>query len=83
MNSQQEKKRAQGSRRVEASEPADRRQCPALAGRVVQAVRAGCLVQAARAGWLAQAGLVVQVGQVGRPHQLDLPTVPRMENTRR
>ena len=74
MDSQQEKKRAQGSRRVEAFEPADRRQCPALAGRVVQA---------ARAGWLAQAGLVVQVGQVGRPHQLDLPTVPRMENTRR
>ena len=71
MDSQKVKKRAQGSPRVEASEPADRRQCLELPGRVVQAELVGWPV------------LVGQFAQAGRPYQLNLPTVPRMENTRR
>ena len=79
MDSQKVKKRAQGSRQVEASEPADRRQC-LVPGRVVQAGLVGWVVQAELVGWPV---LVGQFAQAGRPYQLNLPTVPRMENTRR
>jgi hypothetical protein len=80
MDSLKVKKRAQRSRQVEASEPADRRQCLELPGRVVQAGLVGWVGQAELVGWPV---LVGQFAQAGRPYQLNLPTVPRMENTRR